>query len=177
MVRSLSGFAARVRTGYCGQGCQVATQTVASAIIAVGQTIALATGTNPTKLHGSSNSIQRLSQMFAIEAKTDPPTMKKLPIEVAIPNDIADTNCLLGTSYGDQVVGYLILTKATWNNTKQMVQFKVEDITFFGHNDSGYLWQLPFIATDTEHSQAHSATMKLDNKNNDFTRCLHTPRE
>ena len=40
-IRLLSGFAARVRTGYCGNGKQVKNCTVSSAITAVGQTIAL----------------------------------------------------------------------------------------------------------------------------------------
>ena len=125
--------------------------------------------------------------MFAGWAKDDPPTMKKLPIEVDIPNYVAHTNYLPGTSYGDQAVGDLVLIafyyllrvgeytmKATRNNTKQTVQFKVEDITFFGHDDSGRLRQLSFTVTDTERLHAHSATMKLDNQKNGWKGvCIH----
>jgi hypothetical protein len=48
-MRILSGFLARVRTGYYGQGKQVKNCTVSSALTAVGQTIAMACNDNPTK--------------------------------------------------------------------------------------------------------------------------------
>ena len=49
-ARLLTGFAARVRSGYFGRKKQVAVGTVNSAITAIGTTIALARGVNPTKL-------------------------------------------------------------------------------------------------------------------------------
>jgi hypothetical protein len=52
-IRSLTGFAQRVRTGYYGEGRQVQAATVTDAITAVGQTISLAIGHNPTKVIGS----------------------------------------------------------------------------------------------------------------------------
>jgi hypothetical protein len=52
-VCMLKGFAGRVRTGYYGRGKQVQAGSVSSAITAVGQVIALATNTNPTKVVGS----------------------------------------------------------------------------------------------------------------------------
>ncbi len=55
-IRSLTGFAQRVGTGYYGRGRQVQAPTVTGAITAVGQTISLAIGHNPTKVIGSDNS-------------------------------------------------------------------------------------------------------------------------
>ncbi len=52
-VCMLKGFDGRVRTGYYGHGKQVQAGSVSSTITAVGQTIALAKNTNPTKVLGS----------------------------------------------------------------------------------------------------------------------------
>jgi hypothetical protein len=52
-IRLLSGFAAQVRTGIYGAGGQVKNCTVSSALMAIGQTIALACNSNPTKIVGS----------------------------------------------------------------------------------------------------------------------------
>ncbi len=52
-VLVLTGFAARVRQGYYDRRKCVAAGTVIGAITAVGQEIALACGTNPTKIVGS----------------------------------------------------------------------------------------------------------------------------
>ena len=52
-IRGLTGFAQRVRTGYYGRGRQVQAATVTGAITAVGQTISMAVGHNPTKVIGS----------------------------------------------------------------------------------------------------------------------------
>ena len=52
-IRCLTGFAQRVRTVYYGRGQQVQAATVTSAITAVGQTISMAVGNNPTKSIGS----------------------------------------------------------------------------------------------------------------------------
>ena len=63
-IRLLSGFAARVRTGYYGNGKQVKNCTVSSAITAVGQTITLACDSNPTKVVGSECLLPRLQIML-----------------------------------------------------------------------------------------------------------------
>jgi hypothetical protein len=60
----LSGFAARVRTGYYGNGKEVKKCTVSSAITAVGQMIALACDSNPTKVVGSERLLPRLQIML-----------------------------------------------------------------------------------------------------------------
>jgi hypothetical protein len=79
-VRLLTGSVGRVCTGYCGQGKQIQAGSVSSAIMAVGQTIALATNTNPTKIVGSEKLLPRLKQMLNGFRKADPLTTKQLPI-------------------------------------------------------------------------------------------------
>ena len=74
----------------------------------------------------------------------DPPTVKKLPIEVDIPEYIANNAHLPNTAPGEQAIGDLILiafyyllrvgeytSKASRAHTKRTIQFKVEDVTFF----------------------------------------------
>ncbi len=48
-VRALTGFAARACKGAFGKGCQVQACTVSGYVLSVGQTIALAIGTNLVK--------------------------------------------------------------------------------------------------------------------------------
>ncbi len=81
----LKGFAGRVRTGYYGQGQQVQAGSVSSAITAVGQAIALAANTNPTKIVGSDKLLPCLQQMLNGFRKADPPTTKQLPVEADMP--------------------------------------------------------------------------------------------
>jgi hypothetical protein len=84
-VRLLTGFAGRVRTGYYGRGKQVQAGSVSSAITAIGQTIALATNTNPTKIKGSEKLLPQLQQMLDGFRKADPPTTKQIPVEADVP--------------------------------------------------------------------------------------------
>ena len=63
-VQCLTGFAARTQTGYYGQGGQVQSSTVTGAITAIGQSIALACNSNPTKVMGSEKFILALQVMI-----------------------------------------------------------------------------------------------------------------
>ena len=63
-VRVLTGFTVQVHQGYYLRGKRIATGTVVGVITAVGQEIALACGTNPTKIAGSEKLLPRLSQVF-----------------------------------------------------------------------------------------------------------------
>lgn len=185
-VRMLTGFAAFVRTGGAGRGRQVTTATVSTALTAIGQTVALATGTNPIKLAGSEKLIPRLAQMLDGWRKYDPPTSKKLPVEADVPEYL----CKLGTaphaSALESAVGDLIVIafyyllrvgeytcKGTRNSAKQTVQFKIEDVTFFKRYN-GRLQQLPRNASTADIMSAHSATLKLDNQKNGWKGvCIH----
>ena len=155
-VRLLSGFAARVRTGYYGRGKQVQACSVSSAITAVGQAIALATNTNPTKIVGSDKLLPRLQQMLDGFRKADPPTTKQLPVEADVPEYLVNLGQGPDARELDRAVGDLTMiafyyllrigeytTKATRNNSKQTEEFKLGDITFFKKDKLGNLRTLP----------------------------------
>ena len=185
-VRLLTGFAAYVRSGDAGRGRQVTTSTVSTAITAVGQTIALAVGHNPTKLAGSDKLIPRLAQTLDGWRKGDPPTAKKLPVEADVPEYLCKSGNTFGASPLEAAVGDLTLIafyyllrvgeytcKGTRNSSKQTVQFKLEDVTFF-HTHNGSLQQLPRNAPAELILSAHSATLKLDNQKNGWKGvCIH----
>jgi len=68
-VRALSGFAARVRSGTYGRKKQVRAGTVNSALTAIGTTISLDRGINPTKVDHTNSLLPRLAQMLAVGEK------------------------------------------------------------------------------------------------------------
>jgi hypothetical protein len=174
------GFAARVRSGYFGgRGQQVQASTVSSAITAIGQKIVLDTSTNPTKIVGSEKFLPCLQELLDGYRLEDPPTEKKLPVEADVPELLFNlgygTN---GTTLGQAIrdlsliAFYYLLSvgeytiKSSRNESKQTVQFKLEDITFFGRNA---LSQLRCLLRDALFEQlltAKGATLKLDNPKN-----------
>jgi hypothetical protein len=58
------------------------------------------------------------------------------------------------------------MVKGSRNSTKQTVQFKYEDVTFFCKNDRGKLCWLPCNAADSLIATTNRATLKLDNQKN-----------
>ena len=80
-VWCLTGFTACVRSSRYGQGKQVAIGTVYGALSAVGQTVALAYGGNPTKAQGEKTLVPLLAQIIEGWRKEDPPTKKKIASE------------------------------------------------------------------------------------------------
>ena len=186
-TRAITGFAARVRTGHYGRGRTITAPAVNSAITAVGKTIAMARGVNPTKTFGSDKLLPRLKQMLDGWTEEDPPTVKKLPIEVDIPEYIANTAHQPDTSHNNQAIGDLVLiafyyllrvgeytSKAERAHTKRTIQFKLEDVTFFQKDGSGVLRQLPKNAMEEHLLSAESATLKLDNQKNGWKGvCIH----
>jgi hypothetical protein len=123
----------------------VTAATVGTVITAIGQMIALAIGVNPTKLHGTENKLlPRLSQIFDGWRKVNPPPMKKLSVESDAPEYLCHVGQLptatpLGAAIGDLtlIAFYYLLrvskytTKGSQNSSKQTVQFKLKDVTFF----------------------------------------------
>ncbi len=97
-IRLLSGFTARVRTGHYGNGKQIKNCTVSSAITAVGQTIALACDSNPTKVVGSEHLLPHLQIMLDGYRKVDPATLKKLPVQSDVPELLVETVYQQGTT-------------------------------------------------------------------------------
>jgi len=178
-VRVLTGFAARVRQGLYGRGKRVAAGTVVDAITAVGQEIALACGTNPIKIAESERLLPQLSQILDGWHKEDPPTTKQLPVEADVPELLAEIGRNGNGSDLDKAIGDLTLIafyyllwireytiKGKRNETKQTVQFKYEDVTFFKKNTSGQLRCLSRQAPAHLIATADGATMKLDNQKN-----------
>ena len=178
-VRVLTGFAARVRQGSYGRGKRVAAGTVIGALTAVGQEISLACGTNPTKIAGSERLLPRLAQTLDGWRKEDPPTTKQLPVEADVPELLAEKGRDGNTSTLERAVGDLTLIafyyllrigeytiKGRRNETKQTVQFKYKDITFFKRDSTGKLRCLPRNAPAHLIATADGATLKLDNQKN-----------
>jgi len=186
-VRCLSGFAARVRCGAYGRGRTVKSDTVSTALSAVGKEIALACNGNPIKLGGSDKLLPRLGQMLDGWRKTDGPVLKKLPVEADIPEFLVKLGLQVGASAKDKAVGDLALiafyyllrigeytVKGTRNESKQTQQFKVGDVTFFKKDPHGTLRQLPRQANKDLILSADSATLKLDNQKNGWQGvCIH----
>jgi hypothetical protein len=65
-------------------------------------------------------------------------------------------------------------TKDKCPESKQTVKFKMEDVTFFGHNNRGELRVIPRDTPNNIIAMAHSATLKLDNQKNGWKGvCVH----
>ncbi len=109
----------------------------------------------------------------------DPPTKKMLPVEADVPEYIASLGLLEASTPLDKAIGDLSLIafyyllrvgeytcKSKRNESKQTVQFKMEDITFFKRNSKGELRCLSRTAPDSLIASADGATLKLDNQKN-----------
>jgi hypothetical protein len=149
--------------------------------------ISLATGINPTKEQWSDKLIPRLAQMIYGWRKHDPPTLKKLPVEVDIPELLVNVGLSPGANELDKAIGdlsiiafYYLLRigeytiKNNRNNTKQTVQFRLKDVTFFKRDRSGALRQLSRQADSSLILSADSATLRLENQKNGWKGvCVH----
>jgi hypothetical protein len=180
----LTGFAAQTRSGFYGQGRQVQSSTVTSA---TGQMIALVCNTNPTKVEGSDKFLPALQVMIEGYNKQDPPTKKMLPVkanvsELLVEMGYGKSGLLHAQAIGDLslIVFYYLLcigkytVKGKCNNTKQTVQFKLEDVTFFKKNTAGTLVYLPKMAPTSVVMSADSAMLKLNNQKNGWKGiCVH----
>ena len=186
-VRALSGFAARVRSGTYGCKKQVRAGTVNSALTAIGTTISLDRGVNPTKVDHTNNLLPRLAQMLAGWKKLDPPTVKKLPVAIDIPELLVKFGHASHSNELDRAIGDLVIVafyyllrvgeytiKGNRNNSKQTVQFRLQDVTFFKRDHAGRLRQLSRFASDEDILTADGATLKLDNQKNGWKGvCVH----
>ncbi len=112
-------------------------------------------------------------------SKQDPPTKKMLPDKAKVPELLVEMGYGKSGSPHAQAIGDLSLiafynllrigeytVKGKCNNTKQTVQFKLKDVTFFKKNKAGTLVCLPRTAPASVIISADSATLKLDNNKN-----------
>ena len=79
------GSSGRVKLGWYGHGRQVANRTATTALTAVVQTFSVDDRDNPLKPQGSKDYHHGVKVILDGWKKDDPPTMKKLPIEIDIP--------------------------------------------------------------------------------------------
>ncbi len=108
-VQYLTGFAARVQSGYYQKGKQVQASTVSSMITAIGQKITLNTNNNPTKVTGSDKFLPGLQIILDGYHIEDPPTEEKLPVEANVPELLFDMGYGPSGSTCGQAVGDLTL--------------------------------------------------------------------
>ena len=186
-ARVLTGFAARVRSGYYGRGGKIKAESARGAITAIGQTISLDAGVNPTKEDNGSKLIFPLRLMFEGWRKDDGPTEKKLPVEVDVPEFLANLGRMVAATGLQVAVGDLTLIafyyllrvgeytgKPTRNETKQTKQFRLQDVTFFRKDKTGRLRQISRHAPRHIILSAESATLRLENQKNGWKNvCIH----
>ena len=172
-------FAAAIRTGRYGGGRQVRAGTVSSALAAVNTTIALAIDRQPLKVQGGKEFIPVLAQTLAGWKREDPPTQKKMPVEADVPEFLADVGRQKGSNELAKAVGdlsmmafYFLLrvgeytVKGTRDESKQTVQFRIKDVTFFKKDSRGTLKQLPRRSSKEVILAADAVTLKLENQKN-----------
>jgi hypothetical protein len=95
--------------------------------------------------------------------RDDPPTTKKLPVEVDVPEWLMEKGLQPEATTLETAVGCLTLiaffyllrvgeytVKSSHKNTKRTVQFKMEDVVFFKRNATGQLRQLSRHAPDSD---------------------------
>ena len=134
-----------VRKGELGLGNEIKVGSVRTAINAIAQTIALERGETP--LHNDNGDYHLgIKQMIDGWAKADPPVEKKLAVGIDLPEEACDrgrrskTRRSRAMVIGDWILiaFYFLLRigeytmKATRNDTKQTVQFRMMDVAFFG---------------------------------------------
>jgi hypothetical protein len=187
-VRALTGFAERAQKGTFGKGRQVQACTVSGYVSSVGQTIALAIGANPVKTKNGDKYLMRLQQTLDGWRHAHPPTEKKLPVESDVPEYLVNkaghkAPTALGQAIDDltTIVFYYLLrvgeytVKRNRNETKHMVQFKMEDVTFKKKDNNERLRCLPQNAKLADIMSADGTTLKLDNQKNSWKRGMYLP--
>jgi hypothetical protein len=138
----------------------------------IGQTIALACDSNPTKVVGSKRLLPRLQIMLDGYKKVGPATHKKLPIQSDVPKLLVKTayqpgttECQWATADSTMIAFYYLFRvgeltiKGLRNNTKQTVQFEYKDVLFFKKNSCGQLRCLPRDAPASLIATANGATL------------------
>ena len=148
-------FSGRVKSGWYGYGRQVSNGTVTSALTAVGQAFSVHNRGNPLKPHESKDYNLDVKVMLDGWKKEGPPTMKKLPIEVDIPEYLVERSMEPDAGKGQKAIADLTLIafyyllrvgkytcRTKRNIEKQMVQFRIQDVTFSKRNKEGRLKQM-----------------------------------
>jgi hypothetical protein len=107
---------------------------MAKKVSSIGQTIPMDCNiTNPVKVGGMEKLLPRLAQTLDGMRKDDPPTMKKLPVEVDVQEYLVRQAIAKGSTEKEQASADLTqyTVKGARNSSKQTQQFKLKDLTFF----------------------------------------------
>ena len=119
--------------------------------------------------------------------KEDPPSSKKLPVEVDIPELLVKVGLACGATALAAATGdlsmmafYFLLrigeytVKSTRQGSKQTVEFKMEDVNLFKTDKLGQSRRLPRNAPDEDILTADGCALKLDNQKNGHKGvCVH----
>ena len=138
-------------------------------------------------MRGTKEFLPCLSQLLDGWRKEDPPSKKKLPVEVDVPELLVEWGLMSAATVLAGVVGDLTLIafyfllrvgeytiKSRRNESKQTVPFKMENISMFKRDKLGQLRQLSRHAPDDDILTADSAAMTLDNQKNGHKNvCIH----
>ena len=89
-IQTITKFSTRVKQGYHMFRHQVTAVPVSLALTAVSQALSLDTGVNPLRVIGCNKFLHQIKVMLDEWKKEDPSTMKKLPIEVDIPEYLVE---------------------------------------------------------------------------------------
>ncbi len=129
---------------------------------------------------GSEKFLPAIQVMIDRYTKADPPTKKMLPVEANVLELMVEMGygkegLIKAQAVGDlAVIAFCYLlrigeytVKRKKNKSKQTVQFKLEDVSFFKKTKWGNLVCLPKNAPYSLIATADSATLKLDNKKMD----------
>ena len=125
--------------------------------------------------------------------KADPPTKKKLPVDVDVPNLLmklglrdAETELVRAVGCLTLVAIYFLLRSAKYTHyigredpaAKQTQQFRVKDISFFATDPAtGRLRQISPHARDVEILAVEVVTLRLENQKNGWKNmCVHQER-
>ena len=147
----------------------------------------MAVGTNPTKVSGGNKFAPRIQQTIDGWRKADPTSKKKMPVEVDVPEWLAERGRESFATERMRAVGdhaliafYFLLRigeytcKGTRNESKQTVQFRMRDVVFFDKDKSGRPATLSRTASDDALLNAASGTLKLENQKNGWKDvCVH----
>lgn len=156
-------------------------------LTSISQTITMDFEEDPTKLKYTNEFLPRVAHIVAGYRRDDPPTDKKLPVEVDVCEWLIQLAQTIGATALMMTVGdwsliafYYLLRigeytiKRSRNESKQTKQFKMEDVTFFSGTELGHIRKIPFDAEDAIILTADSASLKLDNmKNGHKGVCVH----
>ena len=139
----------------------------------------MATQKQPLKVKGEKSFMPRIADTLKGWAKEDPQVQKKLPVESDVVEYLVKCGLAPGATARDRCVGdwcliafYFLLrvgeytAKSSRNESKQTVQFRMKDLTFFRRDKWGQLRQLPRNAEAALILSADAATLKLDNQKN-----------